>query len=146
MAKVKRASLSEKHKAFIRAIVCDKMLQGEAYRKIYGNIKSADSKASKLLKRASIIAYYEKVSKGMEEKDVSKALWNREKATYHLLWLLEVAKEDILNYGLNRANILAAINSAKELDRIYGLKGPSESLINAPQIFFVGEEKIAAEE
>lgn len=47
------------------------------------------------------------------------------------------AKEDILKYGLSRANILAAINSAKELDRIYGLNDLVKQLLGNFQYFLL---------
>ena len=136
MAGKREKPITERQKAFVRAIVCENMPQGKAYRLIFGNTTSADAKASSLLKKESIIGYKEKISQEIEDKAIEKALWNLEVATQHLRWLLEEARKEVEATGLTRATVLGFTNSLKELNKLYGLNNPPPNAVHLPKIIF----------
>lgn len=120
MKKVEKP-ISEKQKMFVRAIVCDGLRQGEAYKKCFGNVKFPDSRASYLLKKTSILKYYNSLSAQMEKQAIERGLWTRELATQALWAVLDRARKEIKDGVITRASVMAIIKSVKELNKIYGL-------------------------
>ncbi|WP_428897026.1 hypothetical protein Dip518_000811 [Parelusimicrobium proximum] len=141
MAK-KEKPISAKQKMFVRAIVCKGMKQGEAYKKVFGDVKFPDSRASYLLKKASILKYYNEVSEKLENKTVEKCLWTKEVATYNLCWVLDKAKNEIEESGaLTKPTVLGIVNCIKELNRMYGFD-KAQNINNFPQVIFEGSDSI----
>lgn len=138
MAKEERP-LSEKQKMFIQAIVCDGLKQGEAYKKCFGNVKFPDSRASYLLKKTSILKYYNSLSQEMERQAVQRGVWTRVEATRALRAVLEQAEKEIERTGiLTRASVMAIIKSVKELNKMYGFYVPQNGNADSEVIFSDG--------
>jgi len=141
MATAKERAISVKQKMFVRAIVCEGMNQGEAYIKVFGEVKFPDSRASHLLKKASIENYKNELSQKMEAQALAKGVWTREIAAQHLLWVLDLSKKDLEEFGLNRSTLAGVMKSVTALNKLYGLDNPPPE-IYAPRIIFKGESKI----
>lgn len=114
--------ISEKQKMFVRAIVCDGLKQGEAYKKYFGSVKFPDSRASYLLKKASILKYYNELSAEMDKRAVERGVWSREIATRLLCSLMEEANKEVNRTGIiTRAYVMAILKSIRELNKMYGI-------------------------
>jgi hypothetical protein len=141
MSLKKDRPLTEKQKLFVRELVFNRATQGQAYKRAFGSVKYADSKACRLLKKSSIINYKNNLSQKLEEKSASNGLWNLEIATHHFLWILNEAIEDMENNGLTMPAVVGCIKSLKSLDKLYGLNKPPATNIR-PNIVFIGENEI----
>ena len=80
-----------------------------------------DSRASYLLKKTSILKYYNSLSAQMEKQAIERGLWTRELATQALWAVLDRARKDIKDGVITRSSVMAVIKSVKELNKIYGL-------------------------
>lgn len=103
--------------------------QRESYRFAYSceNWKdsSVDTEASKLFKQPKILQRYN----DLIEEHKNKALYTREEAVNDLIWLKEVAKEDITCKGLRQANgghFLKAVNELCLMESLYPSKEESK--------------------
>lgn len=117
--------LTAKQEKYVQGLVSG-LSQRQAYIEAYPNSKkwkpkNVDSKASGLLKQDKVLARYNELI----EEHKQKALWTREKASEHLIWLVKQSiisiKEHDGGYvrqGTSSA-LLGAIRELNELELLY---------------------------
>lgn len=110
--------LTAKQEKYVQGLVAG-LSQREAYKQAYpSSLKwkdsTVDENASRAMKNSKIIARYTELMNEHKEK----ALWTREKAVEELLFMMDIAKQEILEVGLEPATKGAFIDSLKELNRL----------------------------
>ncbi|WP_277630387.1 terminase small subunit [Atopococcus tabaci] len=110
--------LTAKQELFVQGLVSG-LSQREAYRRAYPNAtkwkdNAIDSNASTLLKNTKVSQRYQELM-GEHKK---KALWTREKAVEKLLFILQVAEDEMNDVGLEPAVKGAYIDAIKELNKL----------------------------
>lgn len=110
--------LTAKQEKYVMGVVSG-LSQREAYRQAYpSSLKwkeaSIDQKASTLLRNVKVKARYLEL---MNEHK-KESLWSRDRAVNELLFLVDHAKSEINDVGLNAANKGAFVDALKELNKL----------------------------
>ena len=116
------SNLTPKQEKFVQALISG-MSQREAYKEAYNaaNMKdeTIDNKASLLFAKGEVRKRYEE----LVNENKQKALYTLENSINDLIWIKEIAKQDILNpkKGLRQGNGTIYLNAVKELNLLNDL-------------------------
>lgn len=117
--------LTNKQEEYVKGLI-DGLSQRQAYYRAYPNSRkwkpeTVDSRASELFKNGKVLGRYRELKGEISREYKDKKLWDMERTTNKLIWLIETAEMDIAENGFRQANSTAFLNALKELNELEGL-------------------------
>lgn len=115
--------LTQQQEQFITYLLEGKT-QAEAYKLAYPKAQGKDStirvRASQLLKRDHVQKRYNELLEQQQTQLIESATYDKEEAIKDLLWIKQVAENDIRQKGYNSKATNSVIKSVQELSKLLG--------------------------